>query len=220
MDGRAAITLVSVNVGAAETLSVGRRRVETGIRKVPVARAYVHELGVAGDVVADKKHHGGRDQAVYLYAADDLAWWQRELGTAVAPGAFGENLTLSSFGPEAVRIGDRFRIGGVVVQATAPRIPCGVFAAHIGEREWVKRFADARRPGFYARVIETGEVAVGDTVEPLGGGGEHPTIVTLMDVAYHPSPPIETLERLLAAPLAERARRDCERKLERVLTAT
>ena len=211
------ITLVSINIGEADVLKVGSRSVETGIRKLPVERAHIHELGLAGDVVADQKHHGGPDQAVYVYAADDLAWWERETRTSFPPGSFGENLTLSSFGLDPVRIGDRFRIGGTIVEATAPRIPCGVFAAHIGKRAWVKRFAAARRPGFYARVIQTGEVAVGDVVEPLGGGSGHPTVVTLMDVWYDTSPPAATLERLLAAPLAERARRDYERRLRRAL---
>ena len=214
------LSVVSVNVGSREVLKVGSRSVETGIRKLPVERARVDELGVAGDVVADQENHGGRDQAVYLYGADDLAWWEVELGREVRPGAFGENLTLSSFGADPVRIGDRFRVGDVLLEATAPRIPCGVFATHTGERGWVKRFADARRPGVYARVIETGGVAAGDRVEPLGGGRGHPTVVTLMDVWYDPSPPLDTVERLLAAPLAERARRDLERKLERLLAAT
>ena len=78
--------------------------------------------------------------------------------------------------------------------------------------QWVKRFAAARRPGFYARVIEAGDIVVGDPVEVLGGGGEHPTVVALMDAWYESSPSVETLDRLLAAPLAERARSDLERR--------
>ena len=212
------IRVVSVNLGRRDVLKVGRRSVETGIRKLPVERARVEELGMAGDVVADQENHGGRDQAVYVYAADALAWWEAQLETTIPPGAFGENLTLSSFGPEPVKIGDRFRVGRVVLEATAPRIPSGVFAARIREPRWVKRFAAARRPGFYARVIESGDVAVGDPVELLGGGSEHPTVVALMDAWYDSSPSVETLDRLLAAPLAERARRDVERK--RALAAT
>jgi MOSC domain-containing protein YiiM len=72
--------LISVNIGDAALVQLGSRVVTSGIGKRPVARATVNELGLVGDVVADQKHHGGRDQAVYLYAATDLAWWEEHLG--------------------------------------------------------------------------------------------------------------------------------------------
>lgn len=196
-------------------MRIGARTVSTGIRKGPVERGHVGALGLAGDVVADEENHGGPDQALYLYSAEDYAWWADELGAALEPGTFGENLTLSSFGPEPVRIGDRFRIGATLVEATAPRIPCSVFATRMGEPEWVKRFAAARRPGLYVRVLEPGEVAAGDAVERLAPGNGHPTVVDLMDVWYDAEPERELLERLLASPLAVRARESVERKLAR-----
>ena len=208
--------VVSVNAGRAELMKIGARTVSTGIRKGPVERGHVGALGLAGDVVADEENHGGPDQALYLYSSEDYAWWAEELGGVPAPGTFGENLTLSSFGPGEVRIGDRFRIGPVLVEATAPRIPCSVFATRMGERDWVKRFAAARRPGIYARVLEPGEVAADDRVERIDGEGEQPTVVDLMDAWYDPAPESELLERLLRSPLAERARVSVEQKLARV----
>jgi len=196
-------------------MRIGARTVSTGIRKGPVERGHVGARGLAGDVVADEENHGGPDQALYLYSAEDYAWWADELGAALEPGTFGENLTLSSFGPEPVRIGDRFRIGATLVEATAPRIPCSVFATRMGEPDWVKRFAAARRPGLYVRVLEPGEVAAGDAVERLAPGNGHPTVVDLMDVWYDAEPERELLERLLASPLAVRARESVERKLAR-----
>lgn len=207
--------LVSVNAGREELLAVGARIVPTGIRKTPIGHGQVGPLGLAGDVVADAENHGGPDQALYLYSAEDYAWWAEQLGAAPASGTFGENLTLSSFGTEPVRIGDRFRIGGTLVEVTAPRIPCSVFATRMDERSWVKRFADARRPGLYARVLEPGAVAEGDAVERIEPGTEHPTVVELMDVWYDADPAPELLERLLASPLAVRARANVQRKLAR-----
>ena len=208
--------LVSVNAGRSELMRIGARTVETGIRKAPVERGHVGALGLAGDVVADEENHGGPDQALYLYSSEDYAFWADDLGAAPEPGTFGENLTLSSFGAEPVRIGDRFRIGAAVVEVTAPRIPCSVFATRMGEPNWVKRFADARRPGLYVRVLEPGEVAAGDPVERLANGNGHPTVVDLMDVWYDAEPDAQLLERLLASPLAVRARANMERKLARV----
>ena len=162
------------------------------------------------------ENHGGLDQALYLYSSDDYAFWAEQLGGTPEPGTFGENLTLSSFGVEPVRIGDRFQVGAALVEVTAPRIPCSVFATRMGEPDWVKRFADARRPGLYVRVLEPGEVGAGDPVERLGGANGNPTVVDLMDVWYDKEPDPELLERLLASPLAERARANVENKLARV----
>jgi len=211
------VVVISVNAGRSELMRIGARTVETGIRKGPVERGQVGPLGLAGDVVADVENHGGLDQALYLYSADDYAYWAAELGGRPEPGTFGENLTLSSFGAELVRIGDRYRVGAALVEVTAPRIPCAVFAKRMGEPDWVKRFADARRPGLYVRVLEPGEVAAGDPVERLGGlnGHPHPTVVDLMDVWYDREPDPKLLERLLASPLAERARSNVESKLAR-----
>ena len=208
--------LISVNAGRSELMRIGARTVESGIRKAPVERGHVGPLGLAGDVVADQENHGGLDQALYLYSSEDYAFWAGDLGATPDPGTFGENLTLSSFGRDPVRIGDRFRIGATLVEVTAPRIPCSVFATRMREPNWVKRFADARRPGLYVRVVEPGDVAAGDPVERLAGGNGHPTVVDLMDAWYEAEPDAELLERLLASPLAVRARTKIERKLSRV----
>lgn len=208
----------SVNAGRAELMKIGARTVSTGIRKAPVERGHVGTLGLAGDVVADVEHHGGLDQAIYLYSSEDYAWWAEKLGGVPAPGTFGENLTLSSFGPETVRIGDRYRVGAALLEVTAPRIPCAVFATRMGEPNWVQRFADARRPGAYVRVLEPGEVAAGDLVDRLEREDGRPSVVELMDVWYDTDPDPELLERVLGSPLAERARSNVERKLARALS--
>jgi MOSC domain-containing protein YiiM len=210
------VEVVSVNAGSAELMKIGARTVTTGIRKAPVERGYAGPLGLEGDVVADEKHHGGPDQALYLYSSEDYAWWGGELASVPGPGTFGENLTLSSFGSGEVRIGDRFRVGPALLEATAARIPCSTFATRMGEPEWVKRFAAARRPGIYVRVLEPGEVAVGDAVARIDGDGEQPLVVDLMDVWYDSAPEPDLLERLLRSPLAVRARADIEKKLARV----
>jgi len=205
----------SVNVGAEQVLRIGARQVPTGIDKQPVERARIGPLGLECDVVADTENHGGADQAVYLYSREDYAWWEGELDRPLAAGSFGENVTVSSFGEEPVRIGDCFRVGSALLQATAPRIPCSVFATHMGEDAWVKRFAAAERAGVYARVLEPGDVAAGDPVERLDTGGDSPELVELVRVWYDAAPPRATLERLLATPLAVRARVSLEEKLAR-----
>ncbi|RIH85251.1 MOSC domain-containing protein [Calidithermus roseus] len=207
--------LIAVNIGRERQVQVGERTVRTGIYKTPVTgRVRLDAFGLEADVVADAKHHGGRDQAVYAYSAEDYDWWAEQLGEALEPGTFGENLTLSSFGREPVRIGDRFRVGEVLLEVTAPRIPCGVFATRMSDLEWVRKFRQARRPGFYARVLVSGQVQAGDPLERLSTPHDYPTLTELFELHYARNPDPARVRRLLEAPIAERARRDWERWLE------
>lgn len=137
--------------------------------------------GVYADVQADRKHHGGLDKAVYAYAQEDAAYWERELGRALAPGFFGENLRTEGIDVNAAVVGERWRIGDrVEVEVTMPRTPCQTFARWVGgddERGWVRRFSDARRLGPYLRVLSTGRVAAGDEITVIGRPVGAPTIL-------------------------------------------
>ena len=141
----------------------------TAIDKRPVAGpVQVRKLGVNADVQADRKYHGGVDQAVYVYAQEDADFWQSELGRETPPGWYGENLRVLGVDVSGARPGDRWAIGNdVVLEVTLPREPCAVFARWVGgtdARGWVKRFTAAARPGAYARVVTTGKVQAGDTI--------------------------------------------------------
>jgi MOSC domain-containing protein YiiM len=200
-------------MGRSQTIVLGARSVETGIRKLAIDRAFVGRLGLVGDTVADQKNHGGPDQAVYLYSRADYEWWERELGHALDAGTFGENLTLSALGRDA-RPGDRLRIGSALLELTAPRIPCAVFANRMADPDWVKRFRAAERPGAYARVLEEGDVSAGDAVEWIPSGEPHPTLIELFRLFYDRKAHATALRRALAAPVAVRERRELEERLE------
>jgi len=86
--------ILSVNIGQRTPIANAKASGITGIYKNPANRpVMVTSLGLAGDFIADTKHHGGVDQAVYVYGTDDYDWWAAELGRPLAPGTFGENLT-------------------------------------------------------------------------------------------------------------------------------
>ena len=78
------------------------------------------------------------------------------MGREIAPGTFGENLTISDLETAGLAIGDRIQVGDVCLEVTAPRIPCGTFAARMGDPGFVARFRIAERPGAYCRVIREG----------------------------------------------------------------
>lgn len=160
--------IVSVNVAQLRTLTVRGREVQTGIFKQPVeGPVAVGEMGLEGDVQADRRVHGGNDQAVYAYAIEDVEWWESELGRELGPGFFGENLTLRGVDVNGAEPGDRWKAGDVTLEVTFPRTPCQKLATKVGDPKFVKRFAKAGRPGMYLRVVGAGELAAGDPVSRL-----------------------------------------------------
>src|SRR5262249_26307812 len=157
----------------------------TAILKQPVSGPVrVGLLGLDGDEVGSKKHHGGPDQALYLYGTDDYAWWAQELGHDLVPGTFGENLTVEGLRSAEVRVGDRFEVGSAVLEATGPRIPCETLAGRMEDRLFVKRFAQARRPGVYVRVLQEGSLQAGDEVTLVSRSGDTIGLLTLTDLYY------------------------------------
>jgi len=143
----------------------------TAIDKRPVdGPIKVGPFGLYADVQADRKHHGGHQQAVYVYSQEDAAFWEGELGRDLPAGWFGENLRVSGVDPQEVRVGERWRIGSVELEATYAREPCQTFARWVGgddARGWVKRFAQAGRYGAYFRVVKNGKLTAGDEIEIL-----------------------------------------------------
>jgi len=152
---------------------------ETAIDKRPVeGPVAVHELGVDGDRQIDSSH-GGPDQAVYAYADEDAAWWAAELGRDVPPGLFGENLRLRGVDVSGARIGERWRIGDVLLEVRMPRTPCQNLSLRVGIEGFHMRFNRAGRVGALLRVVEPGTLTAGDEVE-LVSRPEHDVTVSLL----------------------------------------
>jgi MOSC domain-containing protein YiiM len=122
--------------------------------------------GLIGDAIGNQRVHGGDDQAVYAYAREDLDDWQLKLGRVLTNGEFGENLTTQGVDVTAARIGERWQIGsgGLLLEVSAPRIPCRTFSAWLDIQGWIKTFTVAAIPGAYLRVITPGPVRAGDQI--------------------------------------------------------
>ncbi len=161
----------------------------TGIDKRAVeGRVKVGRYGLRADVQADRKYHGGLEQAVYLYSQEDADFWSAQLGRELAPGWFGENLRVDGIEVSAAVVGTRWVLGdsGLELEVTRSRTPCMTFARWVGgadARGWVKRFADAGRLGVYARVVRNGTVGAGDVIEQTSVPVGAPTARELLGLA-------------------------------------
>jgi MOSC domain-containing protein YiiM len=153
-------------------IRANKKPIRTGIDKRPVGHpVQVRRLGLDGDSICDTVNHGGPDQAVYAYASEDTEWWQEqlaaELNFPLGPGSLGENLTLRGVEVTNSVIGERWQVGGAILQVTVPRIPCSTFASYWNIDRLPKRFIRAGRPGAYLRVLTEGAIAAGDEVRVL-----------------------------------------------------
>ena len=162
--------IISVNVGRPQDAAwagLGYTSIDKRAVEGPVT---VHRGGLVGDVVSDTKHHGGRDQAVYVFAREDLDSWGERLGARLRDGHFAENLTTEGIDVNEALVGERWQIGSVVLEICAVRTPCNDFKNWMGvtghdNTAWVKRFMQEGRPGPYLRVLQEGTLQAGDELE-------------------------------------------------------
>jgi MOSC domain-containing protein YiiM len=156
----------SVNVAEVREFPYRGQTVRTGIWKLPTTeRVDVGPEGIDVDAVVDRRVHGGADKAIYAYSVEDYSWWSGELGGELEPGRFGENLTTEGLDLNSARIGERWRVGTTLLEVSEPRQPCFKLGYKMGDPRFLKRFAKALRLGTYLRVVEPGQVGVGDPVE-------------------------------------------------------
>lgn len=160
-----AFSVISINAGRAVDADWAGNLKRTAIDKRPVSgRVDISFQGAAGDEHADTANHGGRDQAVYAYAREELDLWSARLDRPLRDGRFGENLTTSGVEVSRALIGERWRVGTALLEVALPRTPCAVFRNWLDEEGWVKTFTAEARTGAYLRVLEEGQAAAGDAL--------------------------------------------------------
>ena len=170
---------------------------DTGIWKDPVSgRRLVRRLNVDGDGQGDLAGHGGEQRAVMVYQADSYRYWERHLHRDdFTHGQFGENFTVDGLPDAEVCIGDRYRIGGALFEVTQPRVTCYRVGIRMNEPEMAALLVSHHRPGFYFRVLESGEVGAGDEIVKVADGPERISVAEIDALLYLPSRPRDRLER-------------------------
>jgi MOSC domain-containing protein YiiM len=206
--------LLSVNLAVPRMLRTRGRDIPTGIFKEPAAgRVRMTRLGLAGDIQADRRYHGGPEQAVYAYSGEHAARWTDELGRTdpPPPGFFGENFTTQGLLEEDVAVGDVYGIGSARVQVTKPRSPCFKMGLRAGSARFVRTFLESGRIGFYMRVFEEGDVAAGDAIERIERPADPVAMSDLIALLYFRPADRRGLDRALRSEaLGEGLRRRLE----------
>ena len=187
--------LLSVNVGLPRDIEWKGRIVRTGIWKSPVqGRCRVRRLNLDGDGQGDLGGHGGEQRAVFVYQVQSYRYWERELGRHdFVHGQFGENFTVDGLGDDEVCIGDRYRIGSAVFEVTQPRVTCYRVGIRLNDARMPALLVSHRRPGFYLRVLEEGDVQAGDAIVKLASGPEEMTVAEVDALLYLPGHPRQQL---------------------------
>ncbi len=194
--------LLSVNVGMPKDVLWRGRTVFTGVFKDPVSGPRrVRTLNVDGDGQGDTAGHGGEQRAVFVYQIDSYRYWERELGrTDLTYGQFGENFTVDGLGDDEVCIGDRYQIGTTVFEVSQPRVTCYRVGIRMNDQRIPALLVSHRRPGFYFRVLEEGDVQAGDEIVKLTSGAEQLTVAEADALLYLPGHPRQQLRRALRIP--------------------
>jgi ferredoxin-NADP reductase/MOSC domain-containing protein YiiM/ferredoxin len=195
-------TLVSVNVGLPKDVSWQGKTVFTGVFKDPVAGPRrVRRLNVDGDGQGDLGGHGGEQRAVFVYQLDSYRYWERELSRDdLVHGQFGENFTIEGLSDDEVCIGDRYQIGTAVFEVTQPRVTCYRVGIRMNDPRIPALLVSHRRPGFYFRVVQEGDVEAGDEIVKLASGPEQMTVAEVDALLYLPGHPRQQLLRALRVP--------------------
>ena len=194
--------LLSVNVGLPRDVTWNGKTVRTSVWKSPVdGRRMVRRLNIQGDAQADLEGHGGEHRAVFVYQMDSYHYWERFLGrNDFTFGQFGENFTVEGPSDDEVCIGDRYRIGGAEFEVTQPRVTCYRVGIRMNEPRMAALLVAHRRPGFYFRVLQEGEVGAGDDIAKIADGPERITVAEVDALLYLPGHSREQLERALRIP--------------------
>ena len=145
-----------------------------GLPKKPVESARATAGGLEGDFNHYRTYSkgGDPDNALMIMTTEAIEDLNRE-GWPVRAGDIGENVTISGVAYGDFEPGRRVRVGGATVEITKAANPCANLYTlpYVGEERgpaFLKTMMGRR--GWYARVIEAGELAPGGPVELISDG--------------------------------------------------
>src|ERR1700677_3737624 len=195
-------SVVSVNVGLPRDVEWQGKVVHTSVWKKPVTgRVMARRLNLDGDGQGDLAGHGGEHRALMVYQLDSYSYWAKQLQRQdLEYGHFGENLTVEGLADSEVCIGDRYRIGRALFEVTQPRVTCYRVGIRMNNPQMAALLVSHKRPGFYFRVIEEGEIGAGDEITKVADGPERVSVAEIDGLLFLPGHSLDQLQRALRIP--------------------
>ncbi|OLF51921.1 MOSC domain-containing protein [Pseudomonas chlororaphis] len=193
----------------------------SGIAKSPrTGSLEVGPVGLLEDEQGDLRVHGGPEKAIHHYPREHYASWVAELGPHALlerPGAFGENFSTTGWTEQNVCLGDRVRVGSVLLEVSQGRMPCWKLNDRFAVPDMALRVQQSGRTGWYYRVLEAGRVSADDALQRLERPFEHWPLARLSAVLFSRTVELEEIRQCLALPLVPSWRRTLERRLEQAV---
>ena len=177
--------IVTTNIGERQEIDWKGKTVVTGIFKFPTEEPIFLDIeDVKGDVLCDRKNHGGIKQAVYGYSLKHYEYWKEFYPDLewTAGGMLGENLTIDDLDETKIHVGDTFKVGDeVILEASKSRNPCMKLGVRFNDMKIVKQFWKESKCGVYFKVLQTGYVKAGDTLEQIKSCPDNKTIAEVYE---------------------------------------
>ena len=181
--------------------NIGEKRSPTGIYKQSVEQVSVHELGIIGDIQADKRFHGGPEKALHQYALSSYEKIIKRyplLHKQAQPGMIGENLSVTDMNEHNVCIGDIYKVASCVLQVSSPRIPCWKIDAKFKQPKLNQFISQHRLNGWYYRVLQMGNITLNDELILQQRPNPNVTVETMLSV-IHGEAEEQTIELVINA---------------------
>ncbi|AUI87504.1 MOSC domain-containing protein [Vibrio azureus] len=210
-------TLGHINaVLAGKALPYAHQSLSAINKKILSGRHYVSTLGLLQDEQGDPRFHGGLQKALHIYPSEHYAFWQQILGplpVIKTVGAFGENLSSSGVTESTICLNDKIRIGSTLLEVSQGRMPCWKLNVRFDQHDMAKKLQDTLKTGWYFRVLEEGEIGVGDEIILCERLYPEWSIATIMRIVFEGSLDRQKLEQLLSLPLVDSWRKVVEQRL-------
>lgn len=175
---------------------------QTGIFKYPTTeKLFLTKSDVQKDRIIDRVHHGGENKACYLFSAEQYPFWKEKYPNEEWNwGMFGENLTVSGLDESQIRVGNIYKMGSALVQVSQPREPCYKLGIRFGTQQILKEFIVQNHPGTYVKILEEGEVGMGDEFKLIQESENTLTVQEFYELMFLKEKPKDLLKRFMDNP--------------------
>lgn len=150
-----------------DSLSKKNPEYPSGIKKHPVKNLHLTKVGFRGDEQGDTLHHGGETKAVLLFCAKSYKKLNELSGNDFDYddiAHYGENIVVDEIDENDICVGDILQIGNAKVEISQPRQPCWKLSANTKTKNMTSLIYNNGLSGWYARVIDEGEITQNDKI--------------------------------------------------------